>query len=122
MASILVIDDDFLVRSFCREILEQAGYKVLLAGNGRQGLQLFHLTPTDLVVTDLFMPEHDGLEIIMTLHQEAPTIPIIAVTGDSEGHLYLNVAKYLGAQRIIAKPFSPLELLQAVQQQLSELS
>ena len=106
------------MRSLCREILEHAGYEVLLTCNGHEGLQLFRQTPTDLVVIDLFMPELDGLEVIMTLHRESPTTPVIAFTGHGESPEYLKVAKYLGAQRTIAKPFTSMDLIQAVQQQL----
>jgi len=118
MASILLIDDEPLVRSLFGEILEQAGYDVLLASNGHEGLERFRQTPTDLVITDLFMPEQDGLEVIMTLHHESPTVPIIAFTGNVEGRDFLNVAKHLGAQRTLAKPIEATELIQAVQQQM----
>ncbi len=118
MASILIIDDDPQIRSLFREILEQAGYDVLLASNGHDGIQLFRQTPADLVITDVFMPEIDGLELIMTLHHEAPTVPIIAFTGKSEGREYLKVAKYLGAHHTMAKPIPATELIHAVQQHL----
>lgn len=118
MALILVIDDEPLIRSLFQEILEQAGYDVLLACNGHEGLRLFRQTPADLVMTDVFMPEQDGLEVIKTLHHESPTVPIIAFTGNVKGHNYLNVAKRLGAQRTMAKPFPATELIQVVQQQL----
>lgn len=118
MASILIIDDEPQIRSLFEKILEPAGFDVLLARNGREGLERFRQTPTDLVITDLFMPEHDGLEVIMTFHHESPTVPIFAFTGKVEGHDYLRMAKYLGAQRIFAKPFPATEFLRAVQQLL----
>jgi CheY-like chemotaxis protein len=122
MASILIIDDEPLIRSICQEILEQAGYDVLLACNGREGLKLFRRTPANLVITDVFMPERDGLEVIMTLHRESPTVPIIAFTGKGMGRDFLNVAKYLGAQHTIAKPFTARDLIQVVQQHLQGIS
>lgn len=121
MASILIIDDDPQIRSLFREILEQAGYDVFLASNGHDGLQLFRQTPTDLVITDVFMPEIDGLELITTLHHEAPTVPIIAFTGKSEGQEYMKVAMYLGAQCTMAKPVPATELIRAVRQHLREI-
>lgn len=121
-ASILIIDDDLLMRSLCKEILEQAGYHVIVACNGHEGLQLFRQTSIDLVITDVFMPERDGLEVIMTLHREKPTIPIIAFTGNAVGRDFLTAAKYLGAQYTIAKPFAATDLTEAVYQQLHILS
>ena len=118
MALILIIDDKSSLTYLCQEILEQAGYEVLVARNGQEGLRLFRQRPADLVITDVFMPVQDGLEVIMALHRETPTLPIIAITGNAEGSYFLNVAKQLGAQHSIAKPFTATDLVQAVQQQL----
>ena len=102
--------------------MEQAGHDVLLAPNGREGLHLFRQRPVDLVITDVFMPVQDGLEVIMTLHREKPTIPLIAITGNAAGSPLLTVAKQLGAQHTITKPFTGKDLIQAVQQQLDRAS
>ena len=118
MALILIIDDEPLMTRLCQEILEQAGYEVILAPNGHEGLQLFRQQPIDLVITDVFMPLQDGLEVIMTLRRERPTIPIIAITGNDGGSRFLTVAKQLGAHHTLTKPFTPTDLIQAVQQQL----
>ena len=118
MALILIIDDESSLTYLCQEILEQAGYEVLLARNGQEGLQLFRQRPADLVITDVFMPVQDGLEVIMALHREKPTLPIIANTGNAGGSYFLSVSKQLGAQHSIAKPFTATDLVQAVQQQL----
>ena len=118
MASILVIDDEPSMTCLYQEILEQAGYDVLVARNGLEGLRLFRQTPADLVITDLFMPQKDGLEVIMSLRREKPMIPIIAITGNAGGRHFLNVSKQLGAQHTMTKPFSATVLIQAVQQQL----
>ena len=115
MALILVIDDEPLMTQLYQEILEQAGHEVLLASNGHEGLQLFRQRLVDLVITDVFMPVQDGLEVIMTLHGEKPNIPIIAITGNG-GSPFLTVAKQLGAQHTLAKPFTATDLIQAVQQ------
>ncbi|MGC4095703.1 MAG: response regulator [Nitrospira sp.] len=118
MALILIIDDEPLTASLCQEILEQAGYDVLVAHNGHEGLYLFSRTPADLVITDVFMPVQDGLEVIMNLRREKLNVPIIAITGNAAGHHFLNMANQLGAQHTMAKPFSATDLVQAVQQQL----
>ena len=118
MALILIIDDESSLTYLYQEILEQAGYEVLVARNGQEGLRLFRQRPADLVITDVFMPVQDGLEVIMALHRETPTLPIIAITGNAGGSYFLNVAKQLGAQHSIAKPFTATDLVQAVQQQL----
>lgn len=122
MASILVIEDDLQMRGLLKDILVQAGYEVQLASNGDEGLQLLRQVPVDLVITDLFMPDRDGLEVIMTLRRDSPPIPIIVCTGNAESVHYLNAAKYLGAQRTLAKPFLITELLQAVREELQKLS
>lgn len=122
MALILIIEDDVLMRSLCKEMLEHAGYDVIVASNGCEGLKLLDQTSIDLVITDVFMPVRDGLEVIMTLHREKPRIPIIAFTGNTVGRDFLSAAKHLGARHTIAKPFSATDLIDAVQQQLHVLA
>ena len=91
---------------------------VMEAPNGREGLRQFRQTPTALVITDLLMPDMDGLEVTMALHRESPTVKIIALTGGSGQRDFLEVAKLLGAHRTMKKPVTIAELLQAVQQEL----
>ena len=116
--SILIIDDDEQIRAFLRRVLEAAGYMVTDAPNGQQGLRQFRQTPTALVITDLFMPDRDGLEVTMALHRESPTVKIIVITGGSGQRDFLEVAKLLGAHRTMRKPITVAELLQAVQEEL----
>lgn len=116
--SILIIDDDEQIRAFLRRVLEAAGYMVSEAPNGQEGLRQFRQTPTALVITDLFMPERDGLEVTMALHRESPTVKIIVLTGGSGQRDFLEVAKLLGAHRTMRKPVTIAELLQAVQEEL----
>ena len=116
--SILIIDDDEQTRVFLRRVLEEAGYMVMEAPNGREGLRQFRQTPTALVITDLLMPDMDGLEVTMALHRESPTVKIIALTGGSGQRDFLDIAKLLGAHRTMKKPVTIAELLQAVQQEL----
>jgi len=118
MTSILIIDDEEPIRALLRKTLEKAGYVVLEARNGTEGLRLFRLTPPSLVITDVLMPDTDGLEIIMALRREATTVRIIALTGAANDFDYLDVAQLLGAHRIMRKPLSMPELLQAVLEEL----
>ena len=115
--SILIIDDDEQTRVLLRRVLEEAGYLVSEAPNGQEGLRQFRQTPTALVITDLLMPDMDGLEVTMALHRESPTLKIIAITGGSGKRDFLEVAKHLGAHRTMKKPISIVELLQTVQQE-----
>ena len=118
--SILLIDDNDHIRAFLRRILEEAGYFVMGAANGREGLRQFRHTPVDLVITDQLMPDSDGLEVTMTLRHESPHVKIIALTGGTGEPDLLKVAKLLGAHLTMKKPIEMTELLKAVQQELQE--
>jgi two-component system response regulator (stage 0 sporulation protein F) len=118
IASILIIDDDEQIRALLRQVLEKAGYTVIEARNGEEGLRLFRQTPPALVITDLLMPDKDGLEVIMALHRESPPVRIIALTGGKKEFDFLDTAKLLGAHRLMRKPVTRAELLQAVQDEL----
>lgn len=122
MPSVLVVDDEDQIRQLIRETLEQAGYEVEEASNGKQGLERYRSKPSDLVIMDILMPDQDGLESIMTLRREFPASRVIAITGGSDmiGILnFLDVAKMLGARRTLQKPFDMQTLLDAVQSELS---
>lgn len=99
-------------------MLNKAGYDVTEARNGEEGLRKFRLSPADLVITDLLMPERDGLEVTKALHREWPTVKIIAITGASGDANFLDAAKLLGAHRNMLKPFTGEALLQAVRDEL----
>ena len=118
--SVLLIDDNDQIRALFRRVLEEAGYFVLDAANGREGLRQFRQTPVALVITDLLMPDSDGLEVTMTLRRESPHVKIIVLTGGSGEPNLLEVAKLLGAHRTMKKPIEMTELLEAVQQELQE--
>ncbi|HXV69637.1 MAG TPA: response regulator [Nitrospira sp.] len=122
MPSVLVIDDEEQVRQLIRETLEQAGYEVEEAGDGREGLNRYRTKPADLVIMDILMPDQDGLESIMTLHREFPLSRVIAITGGSDmiGIMnFLDVAKMLGARQTLQKPFEVKALLEAVAAELT---
>ncbi|MDH5667343.1 MAG: response regulator [Nitrospira sp.] len=115
-ATILVIDDQECVRMLLRLILEDAGYQVTEAMNGRHGLELFRECPADLVITDIAMPEMNGLDLILELTKAFLDIKVIAMTGASSEEL--QKAKLLGARQIFQKPFNTQALLSAVQYEL----
>jgi CheY-like chemotaxis protein len=121
MPSVLVVDDEDQLRQLIREILEQAGYQVTEARDGKEALIQYRLAPADVVIMDILMPEQDGLETTATLRREFPNVKIIAITGSSEmiGILsFLDVAKMLGAHRALQKPFEMQTLLDTVQAEL----
>lgn len=121
-ARILVIDDDPAVLSTVRRILERAGHEVLDAQDGREGLSLARREDPDLIITDLIMPEMEGIETIRTLREELPGVKIIAVSGGGAmgPGTYLTDAEILGADRALAKPFTPAQLVDLVESLLME--
>lgn len=120
MASILVIDDEPSVLELARTILERAGYEVIAAPDGRVGMRLFRERPSDLVITDLIMPEKEGIEVIIELRRDFPDVKIVAISGGGiiDAENYLTLAKNLGAHCIIRKPFGMNEMLEAVRKLL----
>ncbi len=114
VASILVIDDNAALREVLRLGLETAGHSVREMRNGREGVRAFRREPCDLVITDIFMPDRDGLELIEALRRTHPQVKIIAMSGASGTMDYLPVARSLGAARIIRKPFAVPTMLTVV--------
>jgi DNA-binding NtrC family response regulator len=118
MARILVIDDESDVRAVLGQTLEAAGHEVVLAADGREGMKEYRATPADLVITDLYMPDREGLETIAELRRHLPDVRIIAMSGGAVADLMLNVARKLGALAILEKPFLSKQLLAAVEKVL----
>jgi two-component system response regulator (stage 0 sporulation protein F) len=119
MASILVIDDEPIIRALLRTVLEGAGHTVTEATNGREALALYRQQPADLVVTDIYMPELNGLDLILELTREFPNVKVIAISGAQGGQAsVLNAAKLLGARQTFLKPFSLEQFLAAVEDEL----
>ena len=118
MARILVIDDEEEIRTILRQTLEGAGYEVTAVPDGNEGLKQYSLNPADVVITDLVMPEKEGIETIMDLKRSFPGVKIIAISGG--GHVgpeeYLRLAIGLGAQKALSKPFGLGDLLKAVRE------
>ena len=122
MTSILVIDDEEQMRTALCSLLEGSGYEVISAPNGKEGLRLYHERSIDLIITDLIMPEKEGIETIIEMRQDFPDVKIIAISGGgrSDPEDLLSLAKILGAQRTIAKPFKKEDLLNAIRDLLEK--
>ena len=118
MATILIIDDEEIIRVLLRSALEAEGYEVTEAANGREGLELYRQRPTNLVITDIVMPELNGLDIVMELTREFLDAKVIAISGAGGERNVLDVAKLLGARQTFQKPFSIPHLLDAVRYEL----
>ena len=118
MTTILVIDDEERVRILLRTALEAEGYEVTEAANGRKGLDLYRHKPTDLVITDIVMPELNGLGMLLELMREFLDVKVIAISGAGGEKNVLDVAKLLGARQTFQKPFSVPQLLDAVRYEL----
>ena len=118
MARILLVDDDDAIRGMLRKMLMSAGFEVEEAANGNVAVAAYCRQPSDLVITDLVMPEKDGLETIMELRRLDPAVKIIAMSGGGRslgpGERYLESARTFGALRVLSKPFSASALLKAV--------
>lgn len=120
MATILLVDDDEQYRLMLNEVLQLAGYEVRQAQDGKEALRIYQAAPTDLVITDLIMPEKEGLETIRELRAYNPAVKIIAMSGGGRINPtdHLMMAQRFKAQRVLAKPFSPQLLLAMVKELL----
>ncbi len=116
MQSILVIDDDKLMCMALARILVSAGYTVTQAFDGDEGLQLYRTHGFDLVITDLIMPDKEGIQIIRELRKENSNIRIIAMSAGGRGGAtdYLKWARLMGAKQCLSKPIKREDLLNAV--------
>lgn len=120
MANILIVDDDPAVQIMIRLLLERAGHRVTIAGDGRQGLALFEAGQFNLLFLDIFMPGMDGLETMRRIRMLQPAMPIIVISGRSitpDAYAepdFLKMATKLGAVASLQKPFRPDALLAAV--------
>lgn len=118
---ILVIDDEPAVRYAVTRILQSNGYEVTTATDGMRGMSQFRVWRPDLVITDLIMPEQEGMQTIKQLRQADPTVKILAISGGGRlVHVdFLQVARRIGADEILAKPFDSRELLSIVRRLLA---
>ena len=112
--TILIVDDDESTRRAVAELLEEAGYEVSEAANGKEALRSLARRKTQLVLTELVMPEADGLQLIQQLRKSDPEVRVIAMSGASRAETYLSVARILGARATLQKPLPAEQLLQTV--------
>jgi CheY-like chemotaxis protein len=121
MSRLLLVEDDVSLRRVMAQILTRAGYTVSEARNGRVAIKVLAETPVDIVVTDMIMPEMDGVETIRFLRREYPAVKIVAISGGgiSSAESYLVIAQKMGVQRTLAKPFTPDELMTAIREALA---
>lgn len=114
---VLIIDDEVPLRQSMRRMLESAGHQVIEADNGKAGLDAYRKQPTDVVVTDIIMPQKEGIETIRELRLIDPNVRIVAVSGGgrTQNMDFLVIAGKLGATETLAKPFRKEELLACVE-------
>ena len=122
MARILVIDDEPYILMMLKKMLEKVGHEVDMAVNGEEGMELFNKYHADLIITDIVMPEKEGLETIRELKKKHPELKVIAISGGGrvDSKEYLESARLFGASRIFKKPFKQKEIIDAVEELLSE--
>ncbi|MFH2063727.1 MAG: response regulator [Pseudomonadota bacterium] len=115
--AILLIEDDPQLRKLFQKKLAGRGYEIMEASNGKEGLSRFQEKPMDLVITDIVMPEKEGLETISELRKMSSDIKIIAISGGGRigPESYLNTARHLGANRIFPKPIDWPEMVKAIE-------
>lgn len=120
MYRILIIDDDMQIREMLRQMLEFEGYKIQEAANGKEALKMQSQNPADLVITDLIMPEKEGIETIREMRKMFPDVKIIAMSGGGVvgPESYLKIAKSLGAQKTFVKPIERKILLKGISEML----
>jgi DNA-binding response OmpR family regulator len=120
LASILVVEDDSALRRLVTTVLSRRNFSVAEAADGGQALDVLSTTAFDLVITDILMPEIEGLELVRYVRARHPSAKVMAVSGGGS-HLvsYTQLAKELGADEVLAKPFTPAELVAVVERLLS---
>ena len=116
MARILVVDDEAMLRGVVRKMLERNGHEVFDAADGALGTEAYRRLLTDIVITDIVMPNKDGIQLIIELKKEFPSVRLIAMSGGARTSErdFLEVAKQYGVRQVLHKPFSRAELEAAV--------
>jgi CheY-like chemotaxis protein len=122
MAGILLVEDDHDLRTMLKSSLQKGSHLIIEASDGKEALQKFKSLLIDLVITDLVMPEQDGIGLIMELKKLKPDIKIIAISGGGKAGPanYLSIAETLGADAVFAKPFSLNSFQEKVEEILKE--
>jgi DNA-binding response OmpR family regulator len=124
MATILVVEDDLQVGKLFHDMLTRIGHHSVVVSNGNEATRLFSQQSFDLVITDIFMPEKDGLEVIRELKTANPSVKVIAISGGGKTRapIYLEMARKLGADQTLNKPFELKQLMRSVEDLLRERS
>ena len=120
MRKILIVDDEQLIREGLKIALEQEGYLVQIAEDGRDALKIMESYKPDVIVTDIIMPEKDGIELIINIRKTNKDMRIIAISGGGRisAKDHLRIASKLGADCIITKPFSAKELIARIEEKI----
>lgn len=118
---ILIVDDQEEMRWYLREMLQEEGFATAEATNGKEALRLVRRESFDAVVTDLIMPDHEGIELIRVLRAEFPVLRIVAISG-ADAPVNLRAARLLGADATLSKPFHALALLEALEGRMEKTS
>lgn len=113
MPTVLLIDDEKSILEVMRNSLAKAGYTVLSAGDGKEGLELLRSESVDAVVTDIIMPEKEGIETIIEIRREWQDLPILAISGGGRTRQmhFLEMSRNFGADRVLQKPFKPSDMI-----------
>jgi CheY-like chemotaxis protein len=122
MRRVIVIDDNNDLRELMCEILRQAGFDAECAADGQEGLAVQRARPAEVVITDIFMPNQDGIETIALFRKEFPGLKIIVMSGDAKvakDSTYFMTAREIGVDAVLPKPFDEDELLQMIQKVLA---
>jgi len=121
MPSVLVIEDDNNMRVFICKVLESAGFTVRDAADGLEGMTSFRDDPSDLLITDIFLPGESGISVITKLRRDYPDLKILAISAAGEGQYGLRGVVHLGADTFLQKPFKQEELLKTVNGLVDEI-
>ena len=121
MPAVLLLEDNAAYRDLLTEVLTISGFEVCAVPDGRRVTEILQSQRIELVITDLVMPERDGIEIMTELRYSHPKLPVIAISGDMTMNrdLYLTIAEKLGASRVIAKPFRMEQLITAAREAIA---
>jgi two-component system, chemotaxis family, chemotaxis protein CheY len=122
MATILLLEDNVPLAEVMMQALRASGHVITHAETGRAGIELLRVQAYDLLITDVVMPDQDGIETVMWMRENQPHVPIITISGDSPRHaqLYLSITQKFGVMRTLLKPFGPELLLRTVAEVLKE--
>ena len=122
MARIILIEDSNYLRGILKKTLEYEGHEVFEAQDGKAGERLYREEHAELVITDIVMPNKDGIETIIELRRDFPGIKILAISGGGrlKSECYLDMAKSLGAHDTLGKPFKQKDLLESVRKLLKQ--